>query len=257
MSATVVVPCYNEADRLPTDAFVDFAGENPEFSFIFVDDGSTDGTAQVLKELNARAPDQFRVLTLGTNAGKAEAVRAGILSALETRTSEYFGFIDADLAVPLSQLILAHAAIGRPGTNAVIGARVKRLGARIVRRPARHYFGRVFATAVSMMLDLAVYDSQCGIKMFDRASATIAFSELFETRWLFDIEILIRLRSGFPDFDSSVLEMPLGEWTEKDGSKITAGSILKVPRDLLTIRRTYSREISSARRSIAAPQRSA
>ncbi len=243
MSATVVVvPCYNEADRLDEQAFVDFARKNPDFSFIFVNDGSSDRTADVLDEMHAALPEQLRALPLRENGGKAEAVRAGMQNALESDAYSYFAFIDADLAVPLSQLVLARSAIGTPGTSVVIGSRVKRLGARILRSPSRHYFGRVFATAVSMTLDLAVYDSQCGIKMFDRGFATVAFREAFQTRWLFDIEILIRLRSNFSNFDTSVLEMPLGEWTEKKGSKITLGSVLRVPRDLMTIRRTYSRE---------------
>lgn len=258
MSATVViVPCYNEAERLDKTAFVDFARENPGFKFIFVDDGSSDRTADVLDQLHSILPEQLHHLKLASNAGKAAAVRSGVQSALESDAHEYFAFLDADLAAPLSQLILLQNAMGADGTTAVIGSRVKRLGARILRDTPRHYLGRVFATAVSAMLDLGVYDSQCGIKMFNRNSATLAFGEPFHTRWLFDVEILIRLRDKLPDFDTSVSELPLGEWTEKQGSKITFGSFLRMPRDLLKIRRIYSSEIQSSRLNASSSQRSA
>src|SRR4051794_17444571 len=93
----VVVPCYNEAERLDAAAFCAFARAHDDLFFLFVDDGSTDGTRDVLDDLHRHDPIAFRVLRLGRNCGKAEAVRRGMLVALESEPA-YAGYWDADLA---------------------------------------------------------------------------------------------------------------------------------------------------------------
>lgn len=238
-SILVVVPCYNEAERLDQAAFIEFASAQPEFTFLFVDDGSGDATLDRLTHLHSVLPTQLLFLPLTRNVGKAEAVRSGINAYIDVEQFEYFGFLDADLSAPLSQLLVLRDALESGEARMVMGSRVKRLGAQITRRPLRHYLGRVFATFVSMELALDVYDSQCGIKLLDHGFANTAFASPFCTKWIFDVEILVRLRTEYPDFESRVLEIPLTMWTEKGGSKVSFASFLAVPLDVLRIRRTY------------------
>src|SRR5437667_5768961 len=94
----LVVPCFNEEKRLDTDAFRAFDAD-----FLFVNDGSRDGTLRVLESLRDSDPRRFSILDLERNSGKAEAVRRGILAAIE-RGAEVTGFWDADLATPLSEV---------------------------------------------------------------------------------------------------------------------------------------------------------
>jgi len=190
----LVVPFYNEADRIHGDAFARFAAEHPSIGFLLVDDGSTDGTLARLETLRATAPEQFDVLQLETNRGKAEAVRHGMLEAL-SRGPRYAGYWDGDLATPLDEIpCFVEVLDQHPEREIVFGSRVLLLGRSIDRRPTRHYLGRVYATVVSRMLDLAVYDTQCGAKLF-RVSPEIAalFAEPFVTNWTFDVELIARL----------------------------------------------------------------
>src|SRR3954447_8476381 len=162
----IVVPCYNEARRLDRDAFRALASGNPAVAFLFVDDGSTDGTPAVLDELGREDGGRFLTLHLERNRGKAEAVRRGILHASRLGHRSV-GFWDADLATPLEAIPEFIAVLdAHPEILMVLGSRVRLLGRRGERRAARHYLGRVFASVVSLMLDLPVYDTQCGAKLF-------------------------------------------------------------------------------------------
>ena len=239
--ACVVVPCYNEAARLPTARYKDFLLEQPELAFVFVDDGSRDDTLALLRSLERVDPERVRLLALPENLGKAEAVRRGILRALEDEV-DYVGFWDADLATPLSAIPdFVRLLDARPELELAIGARVVLLGRRIERRALRHYLGRVAATAIALVLGLRVYDTQCGAKLF-RANATARelFREPFAARWAFDVEILARLirsRRGrdLPPADAVVCEVPLPEWIDVAGSKIRPRDYLIAGVDLLRI----------------------
>jgi dolichyl-phosphate beta-glucosyltransferase len=147
----ITVPCYDEADRLKCEAFLDFVREHRDVMFIFVDDGSTDDTAQLLKSMAKSEANNIRLITFETNRGKAEAVRQGTLSAIAAG-ARYVGYWDADLATPLNPILeFVHELKKRSDLLLVMGARVQLLGRTIVRKSYRHYLGRVFATVTSVV----------------------------------------------------------------------------------------------------------
>jgi len=78
----LVVPCYNEALRLPSKTFETYLGSHPKTQLIMVNDGSSDGTLDMLRDLRTQKPDQVTILNLEGNRGKAEATRLGMLAAL-------------------------------------------------------------------------------------------------------------------------------------------------------------------------------
>ncbi|HET7711004.1 MAG TPA: glycosyltransferase [Thermoanaerobaculia bacterium] len=242
MQAVIVVPCYNEADRLDTAAFLRFDGGEYRARFCFVDDGSTDGTGAVIGDLVAADPSRFMQVTLERNRGKAEAVRRGILEACAANP-EYVGFWDADLATPLSELPLFFDVLAeQPQIEMVYGARVRLLGRSISRNPARHYFGRVGATLISRTLGLAVYDTQCGAKLF-RVNDTIRkiFVTPFVSKWIFDVEIIARFieQRGRDDAARAIYELPLRIWRDVKGSKVKSTDFLRALRELRKIDRAY------------------
>ena len=91
MQTIVVVPCYNEAQRLSAEAFVEHARRRPRQQFLFVDDGSRDATWSVLQEMCQRLPEQLACMQLPQNRGKAEAVRQGMLAAFD-RSADVAGY---------------------------------------------------------------------------------------------------------------------------------------------------------------------
>jgi glycosyltransferase involved in cell wall biosynthesis len=241
----IVIPCYNEESRLDISVFRDFTNSTHSITFLFVNDGSTDKTLSILESLVASDPGKFALLNLPRNWGKAEAVRQGILSAIDSHP-DYVGFWDADLATPLEAIArFLEMAESRPELEMIMGSRVKLLGRRIERRRSRHYLGRCFATAVSAVLGLEVYDTQCGAKLFRASSGTRAlFLQPFLSRWIFDVEIiarLIRARRGseLKQPEQVIYEFPLTEWRDVPGSKLRSSDFFRAAWELARIRNCY------------------
>lgn len=232
-SAVIVIPCYNEARRLNTRAFVRFSRAGHPARFLFVNDGSADGTLQVLEGLRDKDPQRFMLCNLQQNVGKGEAVRQGLLQAFNAGP-DYVGYWDADLATPLEAIpAFCELLDARPDLEMVFGARVRLLGRSVERHALRHYLGRVFATSASWVLGIGIYDTQCGAKLL-RASPTVRslLQYPFTTRWLFDVEIVARLiqaRSGtdLPQAQALIYEFPLEAWHDVTGSKVKAPDFAK------------------------------
>jgi glycosyltransferase involved in cell wall biosynthesis len=244
---TVVIPCYNEAERLDVEAFRDYAAGRPDIRFLFVDDGSTDGTAALLGSMGDGEAGAFDVITLPHNMGKSEAVRRGLLAAIESGPA-YVAYWDADLATPLDAVgEFIELLERRPDLDVVIGSRVNLLGRSVKRNLARHYVGRVFATAAAAVLRLAVYDTQCGAKMFRvNEQTTGLFGEPFISAWIFDVEILARMLSARrgtdrPPLSAIIYEHPLMVWHDIKGSKVPLRAFVTVAVDLVRIWFRYMR----------------
>jgi dolichyl-phosphate beta-glucosyltransferase len=242
---TVVVPCYNEAERLDGPPLLAFLDQHPEARLILVDDGSKDATLARIEALAAERPGRIETLALHPNRGKAEAVRVGMSRALAAADAagegaSIVGFLDADLSTPPDELPDLLEALARPGVEVAIGARVALLGKDIERSAVRHYLGRVFASAASLILHAPVYDTQCGAKLFrDTPSLRGALAQPFLSRWAFDVELLGRLFAGSDEVPpvplSAVVEVPLTTWRDVKGSKLTPRAMAFTLADLARI----------------------
>jgi len=217
--STVVIPCFNEARRLPAER-IEALGHDHGVQLLLVDDGSTDGTALALERICRALPlGTARLLVLDRNCGKAEAVRRGLLSAIEAG-SDFVAYLDADLATPPEEIVRILGVLEGGTAQAALGSRVAVLGAHIERSAVRHYLGRFFATFASLVLRLPVYDTQCGAKAFRTGPAlAAALSEPFHARWAFDVELIGRLlATGLTAQD--FVEVPLRRWVDVPGSRL-------------------------------------
>ncbi|HEV7780819.1 MAG TPA: glycosyltransferase [Chitinophagaceae bacterium] len=227
----IIIPCYDEADRLDQQAFLDFAKENPPVCFCFVNDGSRDKTLTILLELQSKNPQQFLVSDLEVNRGKAEAVRQGILKMTADKKFRFIGYFDADLATPLSEInnLLGYFN-GNDQLEIVFGSRKKTSDNNIRRNIFRHNFGKSYAWLTTSILGLPIYDTQCGAKIIRASTAAIVFKDPFLDQWLFDLEIFCRIKKEKGDaFKQSIKEVVVDTWTEKGDSKISFKDVAVLP----------------------------
>ena len=231
----LIVPCYNEEKRLHLDAFI--AAQILGIHFFFVDDGSKDKTAEMISKA-AKNYSFLHLVRIEKNSGKAEAVRRGMIEVqkkINLDEDSWIGFWDADLATPLSEIpkMLEYGKL-YDKVDSIWCSRVYRLGADVKRSPLRHYLGRGFATLVGELLHIKSYDSQCGAKLFKPATIQTAFGEKFIGKWVFDVEVLLRLKNF------EVIEYPVTEWRDVPGSKVKIHrEIFRVFWEILKIRKKY------------------
>jgi len=208
---SVVIPAFNEAHRLLP--FLErvvayFEGRDEPYEVIVVDDGSTDGTAELVEARNLAA---VRVLRLPANAGKGGAVRAGMLAA----RGAYRLFADADGATPIEELKRLEPILVA-GADVVIGSRVLvDPGVSVTTRSHRVAAGRLFNWLVARMGLRGIADSQCGFKAFTAPAAARLFEALSTEGFGFDVELLLRARAA----GCRIVEVPVN-WADQAGSKV-------------------------------------
>ncbi len=242
MKNAIVIPCYNEAARLPVYAFQLFLASNDECLLAFANDGSTDATLEVLAEIKDSAPEKVRIINLSENKGKAEAVRQASITLLaEMPSLERIGYLDADLSTSLEEW----EEISQKVSGDVVfafGSRVAKIDSYIRRKTYRHYIGRFVATLIYFVLDITVYDTQCGCKVIRTDVAKKIFDKPFLSRWLFDVEIFFRVSQlfGKPRVPEICREIPLKKWEDVEDSKVGFSYLFRLWYDLFLIHRKYN-----------------
>jgi len=241
-NTSIVIPCYNEEKGISIREYSTFLENNSEVFICFVNDGSTDNTLEVLNVLKTKYENQIHILSLEKNSGKAEAVRAGINYCNLNSKHQFIGYLDADLATTLEEFIeLRNHLKGEIIFS--FGSRIRKIGSTIERENSRFLIGRVVATFISNILDIKVYDTQCGSKLFTREISEKLFQKEFLSKWLFDVEIFYRMIHIFGREKALVkmLEIPLKLWVEKGDSKVKFTYGFKLWFDLFKISREYKK----------------
>jgi len=241
MKVVIIIPCFNEGNRLDANKFIDYLSKNTHLHFIFVDDGSTDNTSLIINRIISKFCSQVSLLQNETNKGKAESVRLGVIESF-TMNPDFIGYLDADLAAPIEEIDnLLNIIKADTKKEVVFASRIQLIGNEIKRNYFRYFIGRVFATCISLLLKIRVYDTQCGAKIFSRKICEVIFIEQFISPWLFDVELFARLINVY-GMDKTIeisFEQPVRKWIDIDGSKVKPIFFLKAPFELLKIVRHY------------------
>lgn len=230
----IIVPCFNEESRLNLTYWRRVLAENPDCTWLFVDDGSKDNTIEKL-EIIAKG-DSNLVLPLSKNMGKAEAIRLGILHLLSRESNfEWIGYLDSDGAFSTQDIhALVRLCDEKLGIDAsktidvVIASRVALAGRKVKRNPRRHYLGRIIATVVCRNWSESPYDTQSGYKIFANSQFfEEAIQNPFRTQWFVDIELITRIGLIKPT-PLIIWEEPVTTWQDVAGSKLNFRDYFKV-----------------------------
>ncbi|MEK6153191.1 glycosyltransferase [Flavobacteriaceae bacterium 3-367] len=245
---TIVVPCFNEYYRLPVADFSAFLNQHPQVALCFVNDASTDKTLQRLHTLQNDFPHQVVVLNNEKNLGKAESVRKGVLEGNAKTQSPVLAYLDADLATSLEECYALNSYLV-DGKEFVFASRILKIGSVVERKFSRFLFGRVIATFISNILDLKVYDTQCGCKVFKASLSQILFERPFISKWLFDVELFSRLlvAYGKPVALAKMEEIPVRQWIDQGDSKVKLAYFFRLWYDLFLIRREHRKNSAQYR----------
>jgi glycosyltransferase involved in cell wall biosynthesis len=233
-SLSIVLPCFDEAERLPGTLaayLAHFPPTRAEVELIVVDDGSSDGTSAIADQLAAADP-RVRVVRTPHNHGKGYAVRVGIQAA----QGELVVFTDADGSYGPEQLERVVAALAR--APVAVGARLGSqagTGSPLLRRLASPVFNRV----MRLLLGLPYHDTQCGLKGFRRDAAEALFQRARVDGFAFDAEaLLVARRLGI-----EVVEVPVTA-EDRQGSKVRlGGDALRMLADVWKVRRAAARGV--------------
>lgn len=226
----VVIPCYNEEKRLLSNDFIDFIDQYTGYHLCFVNDGSKDNTLKVLQDLQKGRENFITVYNCEKNGGKAEAVRLGMLHMGKFPDLDYIGFLDADLSTDLSDFDDLVSTIDGSDFKIVSGSRISRMGADITKESARQIISLTINYIIRTILSMNFKDTQCGAKIFHKDVIRLCFKHKFITRWLFDVEIFLRMKTylGSTEAKRSICEKPLKRWIHADGSKLSMKDSLKI-----------------------------
>lgn len=209
-----IVPAYNESERLATSVpkmleYVSDRGLKAEI--IVVNDGSTDDTAEVVRQFMASNPMVVLAENPG-NRGKGYSVRHGMLHARGAVAL----FTDADLSSPIAEADKLFAALAE-GADVAIGSRWLKRELQTERQPLhRQLYGRLFNLGLRIVLGLGYHDTQCGFKAFNRRAIETIFPRQHIERWGFDPELLFLAKK----FRLKTVEVPV-EWAHDHRSKIS------------------------------------
>ena len=250
----LVIPCYNEAQRLKTEKFKSFVESNLGYHLCFVNDGSSDDTLEVLRDLAKGREDYISVYNCIKNGGKAEAVRQGTLHMLNDKQLDYVGYLDADLSTNFADFEELVQTISQSDFKIVSGSRIARMGADITKQGSRAIISKSINLIIRQILGMSFQDTQCGAKVMTTDIAEKLFEKKFLTSWLFDVELFMRMKHLYGDdkAEKLICEQPLKRWIHEDGSKLSMKDSVKIVGQLAQIYFAYRKKPPVAQPQLAA-----
>ncbi|HPP87657.1 MAG TPA: glycosyltransferase family 2 protein [bacterium] len=215
---SIVIPVYNETQRIDNSLFElkdYFSNFKYDYEIIFVDDGSSDNTAEKLEKfINNNLLKKFKLLKLPKNCGKGAAVKHGMLNAMDN--SDLYFFMDADLSTPLSEINKFIEYYETHKTDILIGSRSLADSNVVVHQKIyRELMGKIFNKILKILIFTEFIDTQCGFKLFSPRARKKIFKNLKIQRFAFDVEIVFLAKK----YNISIEELPV-TWVNKENSRV-------------------------------------
>jgi len=242
MCVGVIIPCYNEVNRLNISAFKKCLNTYHDFQLCFVNDGSNDDTLHLLLNFQKEFKERITVIDMKKNKGKAAAIRAGSRFLYSLKKIKYVGFLDADLSTNFEEFNeLVENLKLKKKLIMVFGSRNSQEN-NINRNPLRHFFSKIINYFIKIIIKLPIQDTQCGAKVFRAKYVPVMYNTKFKSRWLFDIEMFLRLKIHFSNKNimEYIKEYPLKNWNHVDDSKLGIKDSVQIPYKLAKIWFAYS-----------------
>jgi glycosyltransferase involved in cell wall biosynthesis len=230
----IIIPCFNEAERINLSYFNILCRLNST-AWVFVDDGSTDGTSKILKKYSNKK--NIIYLKLSHNVGKSNAIAHGMnYASSKISNIGWIGFLDSDGAFATSDvenIIKMTSFIER--YDAIYTSRVKMAGRNIKRNNTRHVIARLITSLFGLVWKDIPYDTQSGFKLYKYSdNFNSIFIKPFKTKWFFDIELSIRYLM-YKKKNINVWEEPVSTWVDIPGSKINYRQSLRISLEVIYI----------------------
>jgi glycosyltransferase involved in cell wall biosynthesis len=230
----VVVPCFNEANRLNLYYFNELSMLQ-NVIWIFVDDGSTDNTNMILENYSRKK--NIVILRIEHNVGKSKAIAHGVnFASREFLNIGWIGFLDSDgafTADDVKRFIKMTSLIKK--YDAIYTSRVKMAGRNIKRNFARHIVARLIISLFGLVWRDIPYDTQSGFKLYRYSDDfKLMFIEPFKTKWFFDIELSIR-HLKLKGREINVWEEPVSSWFDIPGSKVNSRQVFRISLEVVYI----------------------
>ena len=195
-----------------------------------------------LEKIKFKNEESVDIVSYTKNVGKAEAVRRGMQWCNRKYDHLYIAYLDADLSTPLQECIRLRKYLNEK-IEFCFGSRIMRIGSVIERKFYRFLIGRCIATFISNILDLKVYDTQCGCKIFTKNLSILLFENEFISKWLFDVELFFRIIElyGRNQVLEKMIEVPVNKWIDSGTSKVKVTYFFRLWLDLYRIRKAYKK----------------
>ncbi|MFH1321453.1 MAG: dolichyl-phosphate beta-glucosyltransferase [Bacteroidota bacterium] len=223
---SIIVPIYNEEKRMGMflKELIQFSKKSlKNYEILFVDDGSTDNTLELLKNIK-KNNDEVKIISYKINKGKGHAVKTGVLSARGDKVL----FIDADGSIAPNEIPPMLDRLEK--YDIVVGTRYSKR-AKVKQPTLRHITGTLFNLYVNLLFHINIYDNLCGFKGFRKRVVNTLFQNLISKRWIFDVELFYKIRKN----KYSLYEMPI-KWEYKENTKMSVLDPFKMLFQLIKLR---------------------
>ncbi|MBY0065566.1 glycosyltransferase [Empedobacter falsenii] len=231
----IIIPCYNEEFRLDFNE-VDFLLNQPNIDVYFANDGSKDNTVKKINQYLVNKENAY-LLDYQKNEGKAFTIYKTLITLNLEKKYTYIGYLDADFSTKSTDFIRMYKHLQNSMHEYIFASRIMLLNSNIKRKKYRHYIGRVILTLINIKYQLGIYDTQCGAKIFSQNILNEIIKTPFQTAWLFDAEIFIRLKKN--NLLIKGIEFPISNWVDVAGSKLKLTDGFEILKELKILYKNY------------------